>query len=101
MDELHVLTLPLPSYLDTAHQRHVDELRAQHKAAVDALTASLQQASSFAQRWKLLHDKLAESMHQLLLVLEARVQPEALRSGKEGREGASITGLLEPALCHR
>ena len=51
------------------------------------------QATAIAKKWRLAHDQLAESLHQLLLVLESRVQPEALRTGKDGKEGAAITAV--------
>ena len=79
--------------ISEAQHKQQDEQRAHYTVNAAALTANLQQAGAIAQKWRLAHDRLAESMHQLLLVLETRVQPSALRTGKEGKEGAGITAM--------
>jgi len=86
--------------ISEAQQKQQDEQRAHYTVNAAALTANLQQAGAIAQKWRLAHDKLAESMHQLLLVLETRVQPSALRTGKEGKEGAGITAMRKLLGAH-
>ena len=43
-----------------------------------------------AMKWKKAYETLAESMHQLLLVFESRLQPDALRYSKDGNEVLSV-----------
>ena len=79
--------------------RHeIDKERAEYKRKVDELSADLQAATAGSQMWNDSHDRLAEAMHQLLLVLESRVQPEALRTARDGSEGGAAIAAMRKLL---